>query len=67
MISSTDWGQLLGVGLEIAVGVGLGAAVGYWLDHRYDWSPWGILIGTMLGLAGGMYLAIKEALQVNKK
>ena len=60
-----NWGKYLGVGLEIAVGVGLGYAIGYWLDKKYGWSPVGVLVGTMVGLAGGLYLLIKEALRMN--
>ena len=60
-----SWGKFVGLGLEMAVGVGLGYAVGYWLDQRYGWSPKGVLVGTMLGLAGGMYLLIRTALRMN--
>lgn len=61
-----NWGQYLGLGLEMAVGVGLGYVVGSWLDKKYGWAPWGVLVGSMLGLAGGMYLLIKQALRMNK-
>jgi F0F1-type ATP synthase assembly protein I len=60
------WGQYLGIGLQILVGVVLGFFAGDWLDRRYGWTPWGVLIGVMLGLAGGMYLLIKDAIRINK-
>jgi ATP synthase protein I len=63
--SNPNWGKFLGLGLEMAVGVGLGYVVGAWLDKKYGWAPKGVLVGTMLGLAGGMYLLIKEALRLN--
>lgn len=59
-------GRFVGIGLQIAVGVGLGVLVGRWLDNRYGWAPWGLLIGVMLGLAAGMYLLIKDAIRINK-
>ena len=58
-----NWGSLAGVGLQIGVGVGLGCVVGWWLDKKFGWSPWGIVVGAMLGLASGMYLMIKETLK----
>ena len=61
-----SWGQYLGLGLQMAVGVGLGVLVGGWLDRKYGWQPWGTTVGALLGLAGGMYLLIKEALRMNK-
>jgi F0F1-type ATP synthase assembly protein I len=61
-----NWGHYAGYGLQIAAGVGLGAWVGYWLDKRYHWSPWGVLVGSLLGLASGMYLLIRDALRMNK-
>ncbi len=61
-----NWGRFLGVGLQILVGVGLGVLVGTWLDKRYGWQPWGVMVCSMLGLAGGMYLLIKDAIRINK-
>ena len=61
-----NWGRYVGIGLEMAVGVALGAGAGWWLDKRYGWAPWGTLVGTMLGVAAGMYLLIKDAIRINK-
>jgi F0F1-type ATP synthase assembly protein I len=61
-----NWGRYLAIGLEMAVGVLLGLWVGTWLDRKYGWAPWGVFAGTMLGLAGGMYLLIKDAIRINK-
>ena len=58
-------GKFLGLGLQMMMGVLLGVLIGWWLDRRYGWSPWGTLIGSMLGLAGGMYLLIKETMTGN--
>lgn len=61
-----NWGRLAGIGIQMAVGVGLGLGIGIWIDKRYGTEPWGVLIGSMLGLAGGMYLLIKDAIRINK-
>jgi len=54
------------IGLQVAVGVGVGYFVGRWLDHRFGWGSWGVVIGSMIGLAGGLYLLIKDAIRINK-
>jgi len=59
-------GFYLGVGLELAVGVTLGYVVGHWLDKRFGWDPWGVVVGAGIGFAGGMYLLIKAAIRANK-
>jgi F0F1-type ATP synthase assembly protein I len=60
-------GKNLALGLEVAVGAGLGAWLGGKFDHRYHTDPWGILVGVLLGCAAGMYLLIKEAIRYDKK
>ena len=60
-----NWGKYVGLGLEMAVGVALGYFIGAWLDKKYGWNNNGALVGSMLGLAGGMYLLIKQAVQMN--
>jgi F0F1-type ATP synthase assembly protein I len=62
----SNWGKYLGLGLEIGVGAGLGYAVGTWLDRKCQSAPWGVSIGTLLGVAAGMYLLIKEAIRANR-
>jgi hypothetical protein len=54
------------VGLQVGVGVALGYGVGYWLGHKYGWGNKGEITGSMIGLAGGLYLHIKEAIRINK-
>jgi ATP synthase protein I len=64
--NDASWGKYLGIGLEMAVGAILGYFVGRWLDNRYGWSPWGVTIGSMTGVAAGMYMLIKEGIAMNK-
>jgi len=58
--------RLAMVGLQVAIGVGVGYVVGQWLDQRYGWTPRGVITGSMLGLTGGLYLLIKDAIRMNK-
>ena len=64
--NQSDWGKYLGYGMQMAVGAGLGALAGYWLDRKLGWTPWGMIVCIMLGVASGIYLLIKDALQMNK-
>ncbi|HDS73952.1 MAG TPA: AtpZ/AtpI family protein [Firmicutes bacterium] len=48
-------GPLFGLGIQFAIMVGLGVFVGHWLDQRYEWDPWGALIGGIVGIALGFY------------
>jgi F0F1-type ATP synthase assembly protein I len=38
------------VGLEMVVPAGVGVA----LDYSFGWAPWGVIVGAVLGLIGGM-------------
>ena len=60
------WGGGFGYGLEVAVGIGLGITIGVWWDNHHGSSPWGLLIGLLLGGAAGMYLLIKDVSRMNK-
>jgi F0F1-type ATP synthase assembly protein I len=42
--------SLAQVGLEMVVPIGLGV----WLQDLYDFRPWGVVVGAILGLAAGL-------------
>jgi F0F1-type ATP synthase assembly protein I len=44
------YASLAQIGLEMAAPAG----IGLWLDHRFDWHPWGVIVGAVLGFLGGM-------------
>jgi len=37
-------------GLEVGVGIAVGALIGLWCDRRFGISPWGVLGGTVVGM-----------------
>lgn len=57
-----SWAKHAGVGIEFAAAVAGFALVGYWIDRHYKSSPWGVLIGAALGLIGGTYNLVRQAM-----
>ena len=53
--TSIDKGRIFAAGSSMTGSVlGMGA-LGYYLDHRFGWTPWGTLGGLLLGAVAGMY------------
>ncbi|MBM85054.1 MAG: phosphoribosylaminoimidazolecarboxamide formyltransferase [Rhodospirillaceae bacterium] len=53
-------GMAMRVGVELVVGVGVGALVGYGLDRWLDTSPWMMIVFFVLGAAAGMLNAYRS-------
>jgi F0F1-type ATP synthase assembly protein I len=51
-----------GVGLELAGATAGLALVGYWIDSKYGTAPWGLVVGVLVGIVGGLYNLIRESL-----
>ncbi len=56
-------GRYAGAGIELAAAVGALCLAGYWVDRKFETSPWGILAGAMTGIVGGLYNLIRPALR----
>ena len=56
------WRSAWSIGFNFAAAVAGFLFIGYAIDHYYATGPWGVLIGTFLGLVGGMYNMIRQAL-----
>ncbi len=52
--ASTMTGSVLGLG-----------AIGYFLDHKFDWPQYGVLTGALLGVIIGMYELYKSIYMKN--
>jgi hypothetical protein len=57
---------LSSIGFDVVATVAGGALVGYWIDRHYKSAPWGLLIGSVLGLLAGLYTLVREALRINR-
>ena len=62
-----DWVRHSGVGLELAGAVAGFALLGYWVDRHYGTQPWGLVTGFVLGIVGGLYNFVREALQATRE
>lgn len=50
-----------GIGLQMAVSLGVPMYAGWWLDDRYGWSPWALLAGILLGMVSVFSMLFKLA------
>ncbi len=53
--------------MELAGAVVGFCLLGVWIDHRYATKPYGVLICALLGLVGGLYNFIRQALILMKE
>jgi ATP synthase protein I len=56
----------VGVGMELAGAVGVLALLGWGVDQWLGTKPWGLLTGGSIGIVGGMYNLIKQAIKANR-
>lgn len=60
-------GSYATVGLELALSVLFGLAVGHWLDKKFGGGGWITLIGFAFGLAAGARAVYRALLRANKE
>ncbi len=54
------------MGFELVAAVGGFTLGGYWWDRHFATAPWGVLVGVVLGLVGGMYNLIRQSLLASR-
>ncbi len=60
-------GNYLGLGMQLAATVGVMVLLGYWLDNKFNTSPWLIIIFSFLGILSGLYNFLRTVIQPPKK
>jgi F0F1-type ATP synthase assembly protein I len=58
---------LAGLGMELAAAVVGATLLGYWIDGRLESEPWGVVIGALVGIVGGLYNFIRQAARAASK
>lgn len=61
------YAELTGIGIEMAASMVLPVVLGVYLDHRFESTPWGVLIGVFLGMVSMALKLYKVAVSSNKK
>lgn len=59
--------RLYAIGTDFGVTIVAGIGVGWAVDHFAKSSPWGILIGLLLGFLVGGYRFFKEGMAANRE
>lgn len=59
--SAQDHVAITTLGLEFAASEILGAGLGFWLDKKYQTSPWLLVTGAVAGFMLGMYIVWRRA------
>lgn len=54
--------RLAGLGVELAASVAGCCLLGYWIDGKFETSPWAFLICAAVGIVGGTYNMIRRSL-----
>ena len=58
--------SVFGLGIQFAATVALFALMGYELDKKMNWAPWGLVTLSLLAVIGNLYLLIKESLKEDR-
>jgi F0F1-type ATP synthase assembly protein I len=59
-------GPLLSAGIQLAITVVAMFFIGRWLDGKFGTAPWLMIVGGLIGSAGGLISFIRTALEVSR-
>lgn len=54
-------------GIEFAGIVGILIFLGWWLDRKFETSPWLLLVCALVGMSGGLYRTVRKVLRAGEK
>lgn len=58
------WVRMYALVVEFLAYLGGFGYLGWWLDQRRGWEPWGLLLGLFVGTAAGLYRMIRESKRI---
>jgi len=59
--STAGYGQALRLSSEFIAGIVVGVGLGWFLDRVAGTSPWGLIVGLLLGFAAGVLNVLRSA------
>lgn len=59
--------ELSGLGIEFASIFVSTVLLGNYLQNKFDFSPWGVMIGAALGFTASLYHVIKRSKEISKR
>lgn len=54
-----NFGKFIGAGMQMLVIIGLFTWAGFWADGHFHASPWGTVVGSLLGIFLALYQVIR--------
>lgn len=62
-----DMAPYMSMGAQLCGSVAVGGGIGWYLDSKFDTQPWLLVIFLFLGIASGMIVFIRTALNADNK
>lgn len=62
-----QYGQLAGMGLQFGAAIVLFALAGHWLDGKISTTPLFLVLGVLLGFAGGTISLVRQVGRMGDK
>ncbi len=59
--------RLSGLGMEFVSAIAAGGLIGWLFDRWLGTKPTGVLIGLLVGILGGGWVLIRQALEANRR
>ncbi|MFO8030439.1 MAG: AtpZ/AtpI family protein [Cyclonatronaceae bacterium] len=60
------YGEYIALGTHIAASMIIPVVIGIYVDKRWETSPWGVIIGALMGFASMISIVIKLAAKTGK-
>ncbi|MEX0681335.1 MAG: AtpZ/AtpI family protein [Balneolales bacterium] len=64
--SLNKYGEYIALGTNIAASMIIPVVIGIYVDKYWNLSPWGVVIGALLGFGGMISIVIKLAAQTGE-